>query len=43
MGITRFYKEIQVDFQLFGRINKEFYEFEIGKEYEGFLAQRKFQ
>jgi len=43
MGITRFYEEIQQDFFLFGRTNKEFYEFEIGKEYEGFLAQRKFE
>lgn len=43
MGITRFYEEIQQNFFLFGRINKEFYEFEIGKEYEGFLAQRKFK
>ena len=42
MGITRFYEEIKQDFFLFGRTNKEFYEFEIGKEYEGFLAQRKF-
>jgi hypothetical protein len=43
MGITRFYEEIQQDFFLFGRIDKKFYEFEIGKEYEGFLAQRKFK
>ncbi len=42
MGITRFYKEILQDFYLFGRIGKGFYEFEIGQEYEGFLAQRKF-
>ena len=43
MGITRFYQEMQQDFFLFGRINKEFHEFEIGKEYDGFLAQRKFE
>lgn len=43
MGMTRFYEEIQQDFILFGRIDKQFYEFEIGKEYEGFLAQRKFE
>lgn len=42
MGISRFYQEIQQDFYLFGRISKEFHEVEIGKEYEGFLAQRKF-
>jgi len=43
MGITRFYEEMQEDFILFGRIGKEFHGFEIGKEYEGFLAQRKFK
>ena len=42
MGITRFYEEMQEDFILFGRIGKEFYNFKIGMEYEGFLAQRKF-
>ncbi len=42
MGITRFYDEMIQDFNLYGRIAKEFYEFEIGVEYEGFLAQRKF-
>jgi hypothetical protein len=42
IGITRFYEEIQLDLILFGRIGKEFYEFEPGTEYEGFLAQRKF-
>ena len=31
-----------VDFQLFGQIGDNFYEFEIGKDYTGFLAQRKF-
>ncbi len=43
MGISRFYEEMQQEFILFGRIGKEFYEFEIGKEYESFLAQRKFE
>jgi hypothetical protein len=42
MGITRFYEEMQQDFYLFGRIGKEFYQFEVGTEYEAFLAQRKF-
>lgn len=42
IGISRFYEEVKTDFYLFGRLGKEFYEFERGKEYEGFLAQRKF-
>lgn len=40
--ITRFYKEMTKDFELYGQIGDEFYEFEVGKEYAGFLAQRKF-
>ena len=43
MGITKFYKEITEDFYLFGQIANEFVEFEMGKEYAGFLAQRKFE
>jgi len=42
MGITKFYKEIIFDFQLFGQIGEEWFEFEIGKEYDGFLVVRKF-
>jgi len=42
MGITKFYKEIIADFHLFGIIGEELYEFEIGKEYDGFLVLRKF-
>jgi hypothetical protein len=42
MGITKFYKEIIADFQLFGQIGDEFHEFETDKEYDGFLVQRKF-
>ena len=30
------------DFEIYGQIGDEFYEFEAGKEYAGFLAQRKF-
>ena len=41
-GITRFYSEMIVDFQLFGQIGDDFYEFESGKDYKGFLVQRKF-
>lgn len=42
MGITRFYKEILQDFELYGQVGDAFYAFEIGKEYTGFLAVRKF-
>ena len=41
MGITKFYREILADFQLFGQIGDEFHKFEIGKEYDGFLVVRK--
>lgn len=43
MGITRFYEEMIQDFDLYGQVGDEFHEFEIGKDYAGFLAQRKFQ
>ena len=42
MGITKYYDEIIKDFYLYGQINDEFPVFEIGKEYDGFLTQRKF-
>jgi hypothetical protein len=42
MGITRFYEEIFRDFYLYGRIGDDFPEFELGKEYSGFLVKRKF-
>lgn len=41
-GITKFYSEMIADFQLFGQIGDDFHEFEIGKDYMGFLVQRKF-
>ncbi len=43
MGITKFYDEIQNDFYLYGRIGDKLYVFETGIEYEGFIAQRKFE
>ena len=43
MGITKFYDEIQNDFYLYGQIGDKLYAFETGKEYEGFVAQRKFE
>jgi len=30
------------DFDLYGQVGDEFYEFKPGKDYTGFLAQRKF-
>lgn len=41
MGITRYYEEMSQDFELYGRVGDEFYQFEVGKEYIGFLALRK--
>ena len=42
MGITRFYDEMIEDFYLYGQVEDEFHPFEIGTDYIGFLAQRKF-
>ncbi|MEM6844706.1 MAG: hypothetical protein AAF632_21000 [Bacteroidota bacterium] len=42
MGITKYYDEMIEDFYLYGQIGNEFPVLEIGKEYDGFLAQRKF-
>lgn len=42
MGITKFYDEMAKDFYLYGRTGDEFYVFEKNKDYDGFLAQRKF-
>lgn len=43
IGINKFYNEIQNDFYLYGQNGDELYVFEVGKEYEGFVAQRKFE
>ena len=43
MGITKFYYQMKKDFYLYGQICDEFPEFEIGIDYEGFIAQRKFK
>ena len=40
-GITKHYNEMVIDFQLFGQVGNEFHVFETGKDYTGFLAQRK--
>lgn len=42
MGISKFIKELENDYYLYGQLNDEFVEFELGIDYEGFLAQRKF-
>jgi hypothetical protein len=41
IGITKFYEEMNKDFYLFGQIGDNFYYFEAGKDYQGFLTQRK--
>ena len=41
MGITNHWNEINSDFKLFGRKNKIWQAFEIGKEYDTFLIQRR--
>ena len=43
MGITKFYEQMEKDFYLYGQIGEDFVEFQIGTEYDGFLAQRKFK
>jgi hypothetical protein len=43
IGITKFYEQMIKDFYLYGQVGDEFYEFEAGKEYKGFLALRKFK
>ena len=42
MGITKYYDEMVEDFYLYGQVGNEFTIFEVNREYEGFLAQRKF-
>jgi len=43
IGITKFYKEMQDDFHLYGQIENKLYVFEPGVSYDGFLVQRKFK
>lgn len=42
MGIIKFYEEMQTDFYLYGQTGDDYMEFEPAKDYDGFLAQRKF-
>lgn len=41
MGLTKFYEEMVNDFFLYGQQGNEYYPFELNREYDGFLAQRK--
>jgi hypothetical protein len=41
MGITKYFHEMDQDFNLFGQKGKNFIKFEAGINYEGFLAMRK--
>lgn len=41
MGITRFYENVRQDFYLYGQEGEDFPEFELNKEYDGFLVRRK--
>ncbi|MBA2761580.1 MAG: hypothetical protein H0U39_06395 [Segetibacter sp.] len=43
MGITKYYEEMRRDFFLYGQVGDDFYPFQIDMEYDGFLAQRKFE
>lgn len=42
IGIAKFYDEIKKDFYLYGQLGDDFFIFETGVDYDGFLAQRKF-
>ena len=42
MGITKFYEEMQKDFYVYGQVGDNYPQFELGSNYDGFLAQRKF-
>ena len=43
MGISRYIEEIRKDFYFYGQIGEDFFPFQIGLQYDGFLAQRKFE
>lgn len=42
MGISKFADQMQQDFYLYGQVGDEYPTFELGVDYDGFLAQRKF-
>ncbi|KQS93061.1 hypothetical protein ASG21_11710 [Chryseobacterium sp. Leaf394] len=41
MGITKFFSEVENDFEIFGQLQDDWDSFKIGIEYEGFLVKRK--
>ena len=41
-ALRGFYEEMRADFSLYGQVGNDFPELELGVEYDGFLAQRKF-
>jgi hypothetical protein len=41
IGISRFLEEIEEDFELYGRIEENWEEFERGRSYTGFIAKKK--
>lgn len=42
MGITKYLEEMRQDFHLYGQVGDDFIDFDPGMDYDGFLAQRKF-
>lgn len=42
IGIAKYYDQMKADFYLYGQLGDDFPEFEIGADYDGFLAQRTF-
>ena len=41
MGISKFYRELQKDFEIFGQLDEGWEKFENGIDFEGFLVKRK--
>ncbi len=41
MGITKYLIEMNKEFYLYGQIGDEFVKFQIGEDYDGFLAIKK--
>jgi hypothetical protein len=41
MGITKYYEEVKANFYVYGQQEDGWVEFELNKEYEGFVVKRK--
>jgi len=41
MGISRYLEEMRRDFYLYGQAGEDFFPFQLGTEYDGFLTPRK--